>query len=169
MKYPCCILSEPGARGYTLSMAVARDGMIQDAGAKMIHLAPNTKSQIISKTIAFSKGQSDYRGKVMMSKDAINSVAKVQCDTLLLDDTAGACTIPDNRIDNNMSYIEHEARVSKIDQDQLFYLMTRGFNEEEASQIIIMGFVEKFARELPMEYAVELNQLIQINMEGAVG
>ena len=169
MKYPCCILSEPGARGFTLSMAVARDGMIQDAGAKMIHLAPNTKSQIISKTIALSAGQSDYRGKVMMSKNAINSVAKVQCDTLLLDETAGACTVPDNRIDNNESFIEHEARVSKINQEQLFYLMTRGFTEEEAAQIIVMGFVEPFARELPMEYAVELNQLIQINMEGAVG
>ena len=169
MKYPCCILSEPYATGSTISIAVARKGMIQDAGAKMIHLAPNTKSQIISKTIALDGGQSDYRGKAIISKNADNSFAKVQCETLLLDKNSSACTIPDNVCFNSNSFIEHEATVSKINKDQLFYLMSRGFSEQEATEIIVLGFVEPFARELPMEYAVELNQLIKLEMEGSIG
>lgn len=169
MKYPCCILSEPYAKGFTISVAVAQNKMIQDAGAKMIHLAPNTKSQIISKTIAFNGGQSDYRGKVIISKNAINSQSKIECETLLLDDTCGSKTIPDNVVQNNSSYIEHEASVSKISEEQLFYLQTRGFSEEKATEMIILGFIEPFARELPMEYAVELNQLIKLEMEGSIG
>lgn len=169
MKYPCCILAEPYAKGYTISVAVAQDKMIQDAGAKMIHLAPNTSSHIISKTIAYNKGQSDYRGKVIINKNAINSKSKIECETLLLDDTCGSKTIPDNVVKNNSSFIEHEASVSKISDEQLFYLKTKGFSEEQATEMIILGFIEPFARELPMEYAVELNQLIKLEMEGAIG
>ncbi|HKL84366.1 MAG TPA: Fe-S cluster assembly protein SufB [Bacilli bacterium] len=169
MKYPSCILIGEGAKGTTISIAVAGEGQIQDAGARMIHLAPNTSSTIISKSIVHGGGTANYRGKVRHTKRAYNSQTHVECDTLLLDDISKSDTIPINMIENNQSYIEHEATVSKISEDQLFYLMSRGISEEDATQMIVMGFIEPFSRELPMEYALELNRLIKLDMEGSVG
>lgn len=161
MKYPSCILSEPYAKGDCISIAVATEGQIQDAGARMIHLAPNTTSNIISKSIAAKGGNSTYRGKVRISKKAINSKSTIKCDTIILDDKSKSDTIPINLVENNSSYIEHEATVSKISKEKLFYLMSRGISEEKAKELIIMGFIEKFREELPMEYAVELNALLK--------
>ena len=135
----------------------------------MIHLAPHTSSTIISKSLARTGGKVNYRGTVSMSEKAAYSKAKVECDTLILDDISSSDTIPTNIISNNTSTIEHEATVSKISEEQLFYLMSRGLSKEDATQMIILGFIEPFTRELPMEYAVELNQLLKINMEGAIG
>ncbi len=169
MKYPACILAGEGAKGTCISIAVASKGQYQDAGARMIHKAKNTTSTIISKTIVKNGGVSNYRGTVRINKDATNSRSHVECDTLFLDDKSFSDTIPTNEVGNNESYIEHEATVSKINEEQLFYLMSRGLNEKDATQMIIMGFIEPFSRELPMEYAVELNQLIKMDMEGSVG
>ena len=169
MKYPACILAGEYAKGVCISIAVGSNKQFQDAGAKMIHLAPHTSSTIISKSLARTGGKVNYRGMVSMSNKAIYSKAKVECDTLLLDDISSSDTIPTNIISNNTSTIEHEATVSKISEEQLFYLMSRGLSEQEATQMIILGFIEPFTRELPMEYAVELNQLLKINMEGAIG
>lgn len=169
MKYPACVLAGEGAKGVCISIAVGSNNQIQDAGAKMIHLAPHTSSTIISKSLARTGGKVNYRGLVSMSKNATESKAKVECDTLILDDVSSSDTIPTNIISNNSSTIEHEATVSKISEEQLFYLMSRGLSEADATQMIILGFIEPFTRELPMEYAVELNQLLKINMEGAVG
>ncbi|MDO4198616.1 MAG: Fe-S cluster assembly protein SufB [Erysipelotrichaceae bacterium] len=169
MKYPACILAGEGAKGVCISIAVGSFKQIQDAGAKMIHLAPNTSSTIISKSLARTGGKVNYRGMVSIGKNALNSRAKVECDTLILDDISSSDTIPTNIISNNSSTIEHEATVSKISEEQLFYLMSRGLSKEDATQMIILGFIEPFTRELPMEYAVELNQLLKINMEGAIG
>ena len=135
----------------------------------MIHQAPNTNSTIISKTIVKNGGVSNYRGTVRIEKDATNCKSHVECDTLFLDDKSFSDTIPTNEIRNNESFIEHEATISKINEDQLFYLMSRGIPEKDAVQMIIMGFIEPFSRELPMEYAVELNQLIKMDMDGSVG
>ena len=161
MKYPCCILNGKGAKGNCISVAIASKDQIQDAGAKMIHLAPNTESNIISKSVAASGGNATYRGLVKISKKAINSKAMVKCDTIILDDTSKSDTIPTNIVDNNSSYINHEATVSKISKEKLFYLMSRGINEEKAKELIIMGFIDRFREELPMEYAVELNNLLK--------
>jgi len=169
MKYPAVILAGSGARGTCISIAVASKGQYQDAGARMIHLAPNTSSTIISKSIVRNGGQANYRGTVRHGSKAINSRSHVECDTLILDDISQSDTIPTNEIRNNESYIEHEATVSKINEEQLFYLMSRGVSEKDAVQMIVMGFIEPFSRELPMEYAVELNQLIKMDMEGSVG
>ncbi|MFA6851645.1 MAG: Fe-S cluster assembly protein SufB [Bacilli bacterium] len=169
MKYPACILAGEGAKGTVISIAVSGKGQQQDAGARMIHLAPNTTSTIISKSIVKNGGLTNYRGTVRHEKNAHNSRSHVECDTLMLDDRSLSDTIPNNEVKNNTSYIEHEATVSKISEDQLFYLMSRGISEKEAVQMIVMGFIEPFARELPMEYAVELNQLIKLDMEGSVG
>ena len=169
MKYPACILKGAGAKGTCISIAVASKGQYQDAGARMIHEAPNTVSTIISKSIVKQGGIANYRGTVRLHKDAINCRSHIECDTLILDDVSRSDTIPTNEVRNNSSYIEHEATVSKINEDQLFYLMSRGLSESEATQMIIMGFIEPFSRELPMEYAVELNQLIKMDMEGSVG
>lgn len=169
MKYPACILAGEYAKGVCISIAVGSNRQFQDAGAKMIHLAPHTSSTIISKSLARTGGKVNYRGMVSMSNKANYSKAKVECDTLLLDDRSSSDTIPTNIISNNTSTIEHEATVSKISEEQLFYLMSRGLSEQEATQMIILGFIEPFTRELPMEYAVELNQLLKINMEGAIG
>jgi len=169
MKYPCCVLAGEHAKGVCISIAVGSNTQVQDAGAKMIHLAPNTSSTIISKSLARTGGKVNYRGLVSMSKNATNCKAKVECDTLILDDLSSSDTIPTNIISNNTSTIEHEATVSKISEEQLFYLMSRGLSKEDATQMIILGFIEPFTRELPMEYAVELNQLLKINMEGAIG
>lgn len=169
MKYPACILAGEGAKGVCISVAVASHSQFQDAGAKMIHLAPNTSSTIISKSLSRVGGKVNYRGLVSIGPKAINSKAKVECDTLILDDISSSDTIPTNVISNNSSTIEHEATVSKISEEQLFYLMSRGLTKEEATQMIILGFIEPFTKELPMEYAVELNQLLKINMEGSIG
>jgi len=169
MKYPACILAGEGAKGVCISIAVGSFSQVQDAGAKMIHLAPHTSSTIISKSLARTGGKVNYRGLVSMSKNAKYCKAKVECDTLILDDLSSSDTIPTNIISNNTSTIEHEATVSKISEEQLFYLMSRGLSKEDATQMIILGFIEPFTRELPMEYAVELNQLLKINMEGAIG
>jgi len=169
MKYPGCVLKGEGSKGICISIAVAGKGQFQDAGARMIHEAPNTTSQIISKSIVKNGGISNYRGTARITKEAINSKAHIECDTLILDSISKSDTIPKNECKNNSSFLEHEATVSKIDEDQLFYLMSRGISEKDAIQMIVMGFIEPFSRELPMEYAVELNQLIKMDMEGSVG
>ena len=161
MKYPCCILNGPYAKGNCISIAVATKGQIQDAGAKMIHLAPNTTSNIISKSIASNGGEATYRGTVNISKNAINSKSIVKCDTIILDDRSKSDTIPKNILGNDSSFLEHEATVSKISQEKLFYLMSRGLTEDKAKELLIMGFIDKFREELPMEYAVELNALLK--------
>ena len=169
MKYPACILKGRGAKGTCISIAVAGKGQYQDAGARMIHEAPDTVSTIISKSIVKNGGVANYRGTVRHKEGATNCRSHVECDTLILDKLSRSDTIPTNEVKNNSSFIEHEATVSKISEDQLFYLMSRGISEKEATQMIIMGFIEPFSRELPMEYAVELNQLIKMDMEGSVG
>ena len=169
MKYPAVILAGEGAKGTCISIAVAGKGQYQDAGSRMIHLASNTSSTIISKSIVKGGGIANYRGTVRHMKNAKNCRSHVECDTLILDDKSYSDTIPNNEVKNNTSYIEHEATVSKISEDQLFYLMSRGISEKDATQMIIMGFIEPFSKELPMEYAVELNQLIKLDMEGSVG
>ena len=164
MKYPACILKGDGARGTCITVAAAGNGQIQDSGAKMIHLGKNTKSNIVSKSIASGGGNATYRGEVKISKSATNSRASVKCDTLILDDISKSDTIPTNIVNNNDSFLEHEATVSKIGEDKLFYLMSRGISEEKAKELIIMGFVNEFREELPMEYAVELNRLLALNI-----
>lgn len=167
MKYPACILNGPYARGTCITVAGAGANQIQDTGTKMIHLAPHTKSNIVSKSLASNGGNATYRGKVFISKKATNSLASVKCDTILLDKESKSDTIPTNIVANSSSILEHEATVSKISEDKLFYLMSRGLSEEAAKELIILGFVNEFREELPMEYAVELNRLLQINIGGA--
>lgn len=169
MKYPACILKGEGSKGLCISIAVASKGQYQDAGARMIHEADNTTSEIISKSIVRNGGVSNYRGTCRIKPNALNCKSHVQCDTLILDSISKSDTIPTNECLNNSSYLEHEASVSKIDEDKLFYLMSRGISKKDATQMIIMGFIEPFSRELPMEYAVELNQLIKMDMDGSVG
>ena len=169
MKYPACILKGDNSRGSTITIAVGNKGQYQDSGARMIHIGKNTSSQIISKSVVHNGGVANFRGTVRMEKGATGSKSHVECDTLILDDRSKSDTIPTNQIKNAESYIEHEATVSKISQEQLFYLMSRGLSEKEATQMIVMGFIEPFAKELPMEYAVELNQLIKMDMSGSVG
>lgn len=169
MKYPACILAEPYAKGTCISIAVAARKQIQDAGAKMIHLAPYTSSNIISKSISRNGGEVNYRGLVYHSKDADFAKSKVECDTLILDRLSRSDTIPTNRSQNRTSQIEHEATVSTISEEQLFYLMSRGLSRSQATEMIVMGFLEPFTRELPMEYAVELNQLLKLDMSESIG
>ena len=169
MKYPTCILAEEGAKGTCITIAVAEDCQILDSGSKMIHLAPHTSSQIISKSISRAGGKVNYRGLVHHGKNAYDAKSKVECDTLILDAFSTSDTVPINAMMNNDSIIEHEATVSKVSEDQLFYLMSRGLTKAQATEMIVMGFIEPFSRELPMEYAVELNQLIKLDMEGSVG
>ena len=161
MKYPACILNGKYAKGNCISIAFANKDQVQDAGAKMIHLAPNTTSNIISKSIAVGGGNATYRGLVKISKNAVNSNAIVKCDTIILDDLSKSDTLPTNICENDSSVLNHEATVSKISEDKLFYLESKGINEEKAKELIIMGFIEKFREELPMEYAVELNHLLK--------
>lgn len=161
MKYPSCILNGKYASGNCISIAVAKENQIQDTGAKMIHLAPYTKSNIISKSIALNGGEADYRGTVNITKNAEHSKSIVKCDTIILDNKSKSDTIPQNKVSNRTSNIEHEATVSKIDKEKLFYLMSRGINEEKAKELLIMGFIDRFREELPMEYAVELNSLLK--------
>lgn len=169
MKYPSVLLDGEGARGTMLSIAFANAGQHQDAGAKMIHNAPHTSSSIVSKSIARNGGVVNYRGQVTFNKDSKKSVSHIECDTILMDDISKSDTIPFNEIHNSQVALEHEAKVSKISEEQLYYLMSRGLSEQEATEMIVMGFVEPFTKELPMEYAVELNRLIAYEMEGSVG
>jgi Fe-S cluster assembly protein SufB len=169
MKYPCIYLVGEGAKGEVLSIAFAGDGQHQDAGAKAIHAAPNTSSRITSKSISKATGRSSYRGLVKVYPAAVNSKVSVECDALLLDEASRSDTYPTMEIDADEVRIEHEARVSKVAEEQLFYLTSRGLTEDEARLLIINGFIEPFTKELPMEYAVELNRLIELEMEGSVG
>ena len=164
MKYPCCVLKGDNSRGTCITISVAKSNQEQDSGARMIHIGKNTKSNIVSKSIAGSGGNATYRGKVDIKKSAINSEAMVKCDSLILDDKSMSDTIPVNSVGNISSNIEHEATVSKISDDVLFYLMSRGIPEERATELIVLGFIDEFKEELPMEYAVELNQLIKRNL-----
>ena len=169
MKYPACILAGEGAKGTCVTIAFASSGQFQDTGAKMIHLAPNTTSQIISKSLCRGGGKVNYRGTVRHAKNATNAKSHIECDTMILDDISTSDTIPTNIVENDSSYIEHEATVSKVNEEQLFYLMSRGLTEAQATEMIVMGFIEPFAKELPMEYAVELNQLIKLEMKNSIG
>ncbi len=169
MKYPCIYLVGEHAKGEVLSIAFSGDGQHQDAGAKVIHAAPNTSSRITSKSISKDSGRSSYRGLVKVHPNARNSKVSVECDALLLDEASRSDTYPTMEIDSDDVRIEHEARVSKVAEEQLFYLTSRGLSEDEARLLIINGFIEPFTKELPMEYAVELNRLIELEMEGSVG
>ena len=170
MKYPTCVLAQEGAKGTCVTIAVADDVQIIDSGSKMIHLAPNTSSQIISKSISRNGGKVNYRGLVRHNRNATNAKSKVECDTLILDEKSTSDTVPTNMTMNNDSIIEHEATVSKVSEDQLFYLMSRGLTKAQATEMIVMGFIEPFSRELPMEYAVELNQLLKLDFgEDSIG
>lgn len=169
MKYPSVILAGEGAVGTTISIAVAGEGQVQDAGSKMIHLAPNTSSTVIAKSLSRKGGNAVYRGTIVHGPNAVGAKSHIECDTLIMDAASKSDTIPTNRILRGDTMLEHEARVSRVSQEQLFYLMSRGLTEEQATELIVLGFVEPFARELPMEYAVELNQLLKMDMAGSVG
>lgn len=169
MKYPSILLRGEYARGMTLSIAIAGKGQHQDAGAKMMHLAPNTSSTIVSKSISQNGGMGTYRGMVHFGRNADNASSRVECDALLMDDISVSDTIPYNEILNDNISLEHEASVSKVSEEQLFYLMSRGVPELEAIEMIVLGFIEPFTKELPMEYAVEMNRLIKFEMEGSIG
>ena len=169
MKYPAVYLMEPGARGEILSIAFASAGQHQDAGAKIVHAAPNTSGRIVSKSISKNGGRASYRGLVKVEPGAKKSKSSVVCDALILDDKSRSDTYPYIEIEEQDVSIGHEASVSKIGEEQLFYLMSRGLSEAEASTMIVGGFIEPLVRELPMEYAVEMNKLIQLQMEGSVG
>ncbi len=169
MKYPACILAGEYARGMCISIAVASQAQHQDAGAKMIHLAPYTSSNIVSKSVARQGGQVNYRGLVKFGPAAHHSRCKSECDTLILDGDSLSDTIPHNINLSENSVLEHEASVSNVSEEQLFYLKSRGLTHEEALEMIVMGFLEPFTRELPMEYAVELNQLLKLDMSDSVG
>jgi Fe-S cluster assembly protein SufB len=169
MKYPAIYLMEPGARGETLSIAFAGKGQHQDAGAKMVHCAPNTYSRIISKSISKAGGRASYRGLAKIANGAKHCKSNVVCDALILDPQSRSDTYPYIEIDEDDVTIEHEASVSKISEEQLFYLRSRGMSEAEASSMIVTGFIEPLVKELPMEYAVEMNRLIELQMEGSVG
>jgi Fe-S cluster assembly protein SufB len=169
MKYPAIYLMEPGARGETLSIAFANHGQHQDAGAKMVHCAPHTSSRIISKSISKGGGRASYRGLVKMQNDAHHCKSNVVCDALILDPQSRSDTYPYIEVDQDHVAVEHEASVSKIAEEQLLYLMSRGLSEPEASAMIVTGFIEPLVKELPMEYAVEMNRLIELQMEGSVG
>jgi Fe-S cluster assembly protein SufB len=169
MKYPACLLMGPGAHGEILSMAFAGKGQTQDAGGKMIHMAPNTSSRITSKSISRGGGRSSYRGLIKVNSGAGNSRANVVCDALLLDPDSRSDTYPTIDVNEQDVSIGHEASVSKIGDEQLFYLKSRGLNEEEATSMVVSGFIEPLVKELPMEYAVEMNRLVQLQMAGTVG
>jgi len=169
MKYPSCYLMEPGARGEMLSMAFASAGQVQDAGSKMIHFAPNTTSKITSKSISKNGGRASYRGLLKVYQGAKGVKSNVVCDALLLDPESQSDTYPYIEIDEDDVTIGHEASVSKVGEEQLFYLMSRGLSEEEATTMVVSGFIEPLVKELPMEYAVEMNRLIQLQMEGSIG
>jgi Fe-S cluster assembly protein SufB len=169
MKYPAVYMMEPGARGEILSIAFASKGQHQDAGAKVVHCAPHTKSRIISKSISKNGGRSSYRGLCKVQDGAVGSKSNVVCDALILDPQSRSDTYPYIEVEEQDVQVEHEASVSRIGEEQLFYLQSRGLSEAEASSMIVSGFIEPLVKELPMEYAVEMNRLIELQMEGSVG
>ncbi|MDD3392193.1 MAG: Fe-S cluster assembly protein SufB [Bacilli bacterium] len=169
MKYPAIILKGDNSIGTTISIAVSGQGQIQDAGSKMIHLGKNTFSNVISKSISKNGGNSIYRGLIYHGEKAIGAKSSVECDTIIMDDQSKSDTIPTNVIKNGTTMIEHEAKVSKISEDLLYYLMSRGISKEKANEMVVMGFIEPFTRELPMEYAIELNTLLKMEMEDSIG
>jgi Fe-S cluster assembly protein SufB len=169
MKYPAVYLMEPGARGEVLSIAFAGNGQHQDAGAKMVHAAPNTSSAITSKSISKNGGRASYRGLVKVHKGCENVKSNVRCDALLMDEQSRTDTYPYIEIEEDRVSIAHEATVSKVSEEQLFYLRSRGLSDNDATMMIVNGFIEPIVKELPMEYAVEMNRLIQLEMEGSVG
>jgi Fe-S cluster assembly protein SufB len=169
MKYPSCYLMGPGAHGEILSIAFAGPGQQQDAGGKVIHFAPHTSSKITSKSISKGGGRSSYRGLLKVYEGAEDSKSNVSCDALILDPESRSDTYPVIEIDEDNVTVGHEASVSKVGEEQLFYLMSRGLSQEEATTMVVSGFIEPFVKELPMEYAVEMNRLIQLQMEGSVG
>ncbi len=169
MKYPSVYLMEPGAHGEILSIAFAGRGQHQDAGGKVIHAAPNTSSKIVSKSISKDGGRAGYRGLVKVAKGAVDCKSTVNCDALILDENSRSDTYPYMEIEEERVSIGHEATVSKIGDEQLFYLQSRGIGKDEAAAMIVSGFIEPIVKELPMEYAVEMNRLIQLQMEGSVG
>ena len=169
MKYPAVWLVGPKASGEVLSVAYAGEGQHQDTGSKMVHAAPETTSKIVSKSISKDGGRTSYRGLVRVEEGAYGCKSHVQCDALILDDHSVSDTYPYIDIREDDVTLGHEATVSKVSQDQLFYLMSRGLAEDEAMAMIVRGFVEPIAKELPMEYALELNRLIELQMEGSVG
>lgn len=161
MKYPCCILKGDYAVGNSISVAYAKKDQFLDAGAKMIHLGKYTKSNILSKSIAENGGVANYRGTTKIIEEAIGSVAEIKCDTILIDAISRSDTYPTNIVENNSSKISHEATVSKVDEDTMFYLLSKGIAEERAKELLITGFISDFKKELPMEYAIELNRLVK--------
>ena len=169
MKYPSCYLIGPGAHGEILSMAFAGPGQHQDAGGKVIHVAPHTSSKVTSKSISKGTGRASYRGLLKVYKGATDVKSNVVCDALLLDAAARSDTYPYIEIDEQDVTIGHEASVSKVGEEQLFYLMSRGLSEAEATTMVVSGFIEPLVKELPMEYAIEMNRLIQLQMEGSIG
>jgi Fe-S cluster assembly protein SufB len=169
MKYPSCYLLEPGAKGEILSVAFAGEGQHQDAGGKIVHAAPNTTGTISSKSISKGSGRTSYRGLVKIYPGMTGCKSHVNCDALLLDEDSRSDTYPYMEIEEQDVAVTHEATVSKIGEEQLFYLMSRGISEVEARAMIVRGFIEPIAKELPMEYAIELNRLIELEMEGSVG
>lgn len=169
MKYPACVLAGEYAHGLCISIAVGSKNQFQDTGAKMIHLAPHTTSSIVSKSVSRNGGVTNFRDWIRFTPKAENSRTKIECDTLILDNKSRSDTIPLNINDCDSATIEHEAKVSKISEDELFYLMSRGLSEAQATEMIVMGFLEPFTRELPMEYAVELNQLMKIDFTNSIG
>ncbi len=169
MKYPSCYLMEPGAHGEMLSMAFAGPGQIQDAGSKMVHLASNTTSKIVSKSISKGGGRASYRGLLKVTKGSTDVRSTASCDALILDPLSRSDTYPTIETAGQDVSVGHEASVSKVGEEQLFYLMSRGLTQEEATTMVVSGFIEPLVKELPMEYAVEMNRLIQLQMEGSVG
>ncbi len=169
MKYPSVYMMEPGARGEILSIAFASNGQHQDAGAKLVHCAPDTSGRIISKSISKNGGRASYRGLVKVERGAKRSKSNVVCDALILDPNSRSDTYPYIEVDEQNVQLGHEASVSRISEEQLFYLQSRGLSEAEASTMIVSGFIEPLVKELPMEYAVEMNRLIELQMEGSVG
>ena len=169
MKYPAVVLLGEGAHGEVISVAFAGKGQHQDAGAKITHLAPNTTSQIVAKSVSKDGGRTTYRGLLKVAKGCKNVKSSIVCDALILDPLSGTDTVPYMEIEEKDVSIGHEASVGRVSEEQLFYLMSRGYSEEQALGMIVRGFMDAFVRELPMEYAVELNRLIELNMEGSVG
>ncbi|MDW8297864.1 MAG: SufD family Fe-S cluster assembly protein [Anaerolineae bacterium] len=169
MKYPAVYLVEPGAHGEVLSIAFAGKGQHQDAGAKIVHAAPHTTSRVISKSISMHGGRSSYRGLLKVNEGAVGSKSTVVCDALLMDELSRTDTYPSIEIDEKDVTIGHEASVSKVNEEQLFYMMSRGIDEDTANAMIVSGFIEPVAKELPAEYSIELYRLVQLQMEGSVG
>jgi len=169
MKYPSCYLLGPKAHGEILSMAFAGNGQSMDAGGKMLHFASDTTSKIISKSISKNGGRSSFRGLIKVVDNVERAKSSVVCDALILDSISRSDTYPYIEVDNRNVSIGHEASVSKVNEEQLFYLMSRGLTEEEANTLVVSGFIEPLVKELPMEYAIEMNRLIQLQMEGSIG